>query len=127
MGQRSGARAGRQNELLQAGQAVVVYFQCLVELADRLGLEQLKAGDRQLTTQVEQLVLHIHQQSAHLAGHVFAQQHADVGVELIDIAHGMHAQAVLRDAGVVAQAGGAVVAGAGGNLGESLRHKAPGK
>ena len=59
---------------------------------------------------------------AHTLGELFAQQHADVAVEFVHLAHGMHAQAVFADAAVVAQAGGAVVAGAGGDLCESVAH-----
>ena len=86
------------------------------------GLEQLKAGDAQLAAQVEQLVLYFHQQFAHASGHGLAQQHANVAVELVHLAHGMHAQAVFAHAAVVAQARGAVVAGAGGDLCESVAH-----
>jgi hypothetical protein len=87
-----------------------------------LGFEQFKARDAQLATQVEQLVLHFHQQFANGGGHGLAQQQADVAVELVDFAHGVHAQAVFAHATVVAQAGGAVVASAGGDLCESVAH-----
>jgi hypothetical protein len=92
--------------------------------ASSLGLQQLIAGDGQLATQIEKLVLNFHQQRAHTGGHVFAQQHADIGIQLVDIAHGVHAQAIFGDTGVVAQAGGAVVTGAGGDLCEAVAHSA---
>jgi hypothetical protein len=65
----------------------------------------------------------LHQQFAHAAGHVLAQQQADVRVELIDIAHGMHAQAVFGHARVVAQSGGALVSSAGGDLRQAVGHE----
>jgi hypothetical protein len=122
MGLGGAAPAGGQDELLQARQLGVVARQRLVQLQHRLGLEQLEARDRQLAAQVEQLVLDVGQQLAHRLGQGLAQQQADVRVELVHIAHGVHAQAVLGHAGVVAQAGGAVVSGAGGDLGQAVGH-----
>jgi hypothetical protein len=46
----------------------------------------------------------------------------EVRVQLVHVAHRVHTQAVLADALVVAQAGGAVVAGAGGDLRKSVAH-----
>ena len=122
MGQASRPRTGGQNKLGQRRQRGIVLGQRLVQRQHRLGLEQLKTGDRQFSPQVEQLVLDLHQQHPHTAGHVLAQQHTQVGIELVHIAHGVHPQAVFRDPGVVAQAGGAAVASAGGNLCQSLSH-----
>ena len=95
--------------LVVAGQRFVQTQQCIV-------LEQLVAGDGNFTAQIEQFVLHIDQHGAHILGQRFAQQQADVRVQLVHIAHGMRAGAVLGNPGVVAQAGGAIVAGARGNL-----------
>ena len=89
---------------------------------DGFFFEEFKARNRQLSTEVKKLVLNVHQQVAHVLGHVFTQEHADVGVEFVHLAHGVYAQAVFRDALVVAQAGGASVAGAGGDLCESVAH-----
>ena len=122
VGLRGGAVAGRQNEFLQARQLLVVGNEGFVERQHGFGLEQLVAGNGQLAAQIEQLVLDLDQQRAHIGGHVFAQQQANVGVEFVHIAHGVHAQAVLGYAGVVAQAGGAGVAGSGGDLCESVAH-----
>ena len=54
---------------------------------DRIALEQLEAGDRQLAAEVEQLVLNDHQQLAHIVGQRLGQQDTERRVELIDIAH----------------------------------------
>ena len=119
---RGGAGPRGQDELLQPRQLGVVALQRLVQGEHRLGLEQLEARHAQLAAQVEELVLYLHQHRAHIGRHVLAQQQADVGVELIHIPHGVHAQAVFADALIVAQPRGAPVAGAGGDLRESIAH-----
>ncbi|MPM98871.1 hypothetical protein SDC9_146061 [bioreactor metagenome] len=122
MGLRGSTRAGRQDELLQARQLRVVVGQRVVELQQRIVLEQLIARHGQLAAQVEQLVLDVDQQVAHILGHWLAQQQADMRVQFIHIAHGMRAAAVLGNAGVVSQAGGSVISGAGGDLREAIAH-----
>jgi hypothetical protein len=94
----------------------------LVELQQGLGLEQIEPRDRQLAAQVEQLVLHVHEQFAHRGGQRLAQQQPQVRVEFVDLPDGGDAQAVLADAGVVTQPGAAVVARARGDLREALAH-----
>ena len=123
MRQRRATRTRGQDELLQLGQLRVVVRQGRVQRGHRLGLEQLKTGDGQLAAQIEQLVLHLDQHVTHVGRHVFAQQHANVGVELVHLAHGVHTQTVFGYAQVVAQTRRAVVAGAGGNLRQTLAHK----
>ena len=122
MGQAGAAGAGGQDEFFKFGQLAVVVFQRLVERGHGFDLEQLKTWDGQLTTQVEELVLHLHQNVTDIRGHVLAQQHTDVRVEFVHLAHGVHTQAVFGHAGVVAQAGGAGVTRAGGDLCESVAH-----
>ena len=96
--------------------------QRLVERGQSLGLEQFVARNAQLATQVEQLVLDVDQQFTHCRRQLFAQQQAELGIEFVHITHGMHAQAVFRDPGVVAQSGAAVVAGAGCDLCQTFAH-----
>jgi hypothetical protein len=122
MGQRRTAGAGGQDELLQARQPRVVVFQGLVEGLYRLGLQQLEARHGQLASQIEQLVLDLHQQLAHLRGQGFRQQHSKLGVQFVHLTDGLDAQVVLRHAAAVAQPGAAVVAGAGADLCESIAH-----
>ena len=111
--------AGRMNSCSR-GRVGVVVRQRFVEPRHRVGLQQLEAGDRQLAAEVEQLVLDHHQQLAHVVGQRLGQQHAELRVQLVDIAHRLHAQMVFGHARAVAQAGGAVVAGARGDLRQSL-------
>ncbi|MNV19017.1 hypothetical protein D3C71_1098600 [compost metagenome] len=125
MGLRGGAGACGKDELLQPGQRRVVVGQRLVERQYRLGLEQFVAGNRQLAPQVEQLVLYLDKQLAHIGGNALAQQQADVGVEFVHVAQSMDAQAVFGNALVVAQSGGTGVAGARGDLCESVAHGVP--
>jgi hypothetical protein len=51
---------------------------------------------------------------------VFAEQDAEAGVQLVDLADGVDAQAVLGRPAAVAEAGGAGVAGAGDDLGKAV-------
>ena len=122
MGLRGATAACGQNEFFEFGQGRVVLGQCLVQRQHGLGLEQLVAGDGQLAAQVEKLVLNLQQDRTYLVGHGLAQQHANVGVEFVHVTHGVYAQAVFGNAGVIPQAGGAVVSGAGGNLCEAVSH-----
>jgi hypothetical protein len=47
-------------------------------------------------------MLNFNHHIAHILWHFFTQKDADVGVELVNLAHGVNAQAVFRDALVVA-------------------------
>ena len=122
--ERRAARARGQDEFGQPRQRRVVVRQRGVERGDGVVLEQRVAGDRQLAAEVEQLVLDRHQQVAHVVGQRLGQQHAEVRVELVDVAHRADAPVALGHARAVAESGGAVVAGAGRDLGESIGHGA---
>ena len=98
MRERRAARAGRQDELLQPRQRGVVVRERLVEPQHRVGLQQLVAGDRQLAAEVEQLVLDHDEQLAHVVGQRLGEQHAELRVQLVDVAHRLHAQVVLGHA-----------------------------
>jgi hypothetical protein len=115
MRDRGRARAGRQDEFLQR-QRRVVLLQQRVQPRHVLFLDHLVAGDAQFAAQVEQVVLDRDQLFAQVGRHVFAQQQPDEGVQFIDLAQRMDAHAVLFGAAAVAQSGGAVVAGAGGDF-----------
>ncbi len=69
-------------------------------------------------------MLNFYQGRTHRFRHVFAQQNADMAVEFVNLAHGVNAQAVFRNPGVVAQAGGAAISGAGGDLCKTISHSA---
>mmetsp|Transcript_59447 Transcript_59447/g.140625 ORF Transcript_59447/g.140625 Transcript_59447/m.140625 type:complete len:244 (+) Transcript_59447:345-1076(+) len=118
------AAAGRQDEFLEPRQGRVVVLQRLVQPQHRGVLQQLPAGPGEFAAEVEQLVLDGDQQLAHIVRQRFGEQHAEVGIEFVDIAHGLHAQVVLGHTAAVGEAGGAVVAGAGGDLGEAVAHMA---
>jgi hypothetical protein len=62
--------------------------QRFVQAQHGVGLQQLEAGNRQFAAQVEELVLDHHQQLAHVVGQRLGQQHAEAGVQLVDVAHG---------------------------------------
>lgn len=62
------------------------------------------------------------QQLAHIGRQWLGQQYAEVGVEFVYVAHRLHAQMVPGDAAAIAEAGGAVVTGAGCYLRKSVGH-----
>src|SRR5690606_228091 len=82
------------------------------------------AGDAQLPAEVEQLVLDARQQRMHRLRHPGGDHHADAGVGLVDGAVGFDPERVLARPAAVAQAGAAVVAGAGIDLREAVAHRA---
>ena len=100
----------------------VVRFQRLIELEQGLAFEQFITRHRQLAAQIKELVLNINQQLAHILRHGLTQQHAQVRIQFIDIAHRANALAGFGDAGVVSQPGCAIVSGTCGDLGESVAH-----
>ena len=57
-------------------------------------------------------MLDVGEQGPHRLGELLAEQQADHGVELVDLAKAVDAQAVLGDPVAIAKAGGASVAGA---------------
>jgi len=120
--QRRRAAAAGQDELGQPRQVRVVVGQPRIEPCHLRVLEHRVAGNAQLAAEVEQVVLDVGQIRAHVVGQLLRQQHADGRVQLVDIAHRRHAQAVLARSAAVAETGGAVVAGAGGDLREAVAH-----
>ncbi|KAG1270372.1 hypothetical protein G6F66_013829 [Rhizopus arrhizus] len=82
------------------------------------------AGDAQLGTQVEQLVLQVHDQRPHVLGQRCRQQQAERRIGLVDRAEGGNACVILGHALAVAEAGAAVVAGAGVDAREAMAHGA---
>jgi hypothetical protein len=67
-------------------------------------------------------VLDHDEQLAHIGGQRLGEQYAELRVELVDIAHRLHAQVVFQHARSVAETGRAVVARAGRDLREALSH-----
>ena len=67
-------------------------------------------------------MLYFDQQVANILWHLLTQQQTYVRVQFIDIAHGVHTQAIFRHPLVVAQAGGAFVARSRGDLCQSVSH-----
>ena len=69
--------------------------QRIVQRQHSLCLEQFEAGNAELAAQVEELLLNLDQQRTHAVWQRLAQQHADVRIELVHVAHGVYPQAVL--------------------------------
>ena len=64
------------------------------------------------------------QQLAHVVGQRLGEQHAEMRIQLVDIAHRLDPEVVLRDPRAVAEAGGAVVSGPGRDLRQAVGHAA---
>ena len=62
------------------------------------------------------------QQLTHILRQGLGEQHAQRGVELIDIAQRLNAQMVFGHTRAVTQASAAIVSGAGGDLGQAVAH-----
>ena len=122
VGLAGGAGAAGEDEVLERGEVFVPGVERGFEFVDLFGRDHAHAGDAHFAAQIEQVVLHVGEQGAHVVGQGFGEQHADAGVEFVDFAQRVDAQAVLGDAVAVAEAGGAGVAGAGVNLGEAVSH-----
>ena len=86
------------------------------------GVDRGVAGDAQLGTQVEELVLQVHDQRAHVFRQRSRQKQAERGVGLVDGSVGRHPGVILGDTLAVTEAGTAVVAGAGVDAREAMTH-----
>ena len=81
------------------------------------------AGNAQFAAQIEHLVLHRDQHLAHRIGNLASQDQADRRVGLVHRAVGGDARRVLGNPRAVAQAGAAVIAGAGVDLRKPVAHR----
>src|SRR5690606_17346117 len=77
-----------------------------------------------LAAELEEVVLDLQEHRRDRIGQRLGEQHADDGVELVDVAHGDDAGIVLARARTVAQSRGAVIAGARRDAAQSLAHVA---
>ena len=122
VGEGGGARAAGQDEILERWQRFVEAIEFAFEPADALGMHHVRAGNADLAAEVEQVVLHVDQQRAHVVGQFLAEDETDQRVGFVDVAQRLDTQAVLGDALAIAEAGGAGVAGAGVDLGKAVTH-----
>src|SRR5690606_9900747 len=120
--ERCGARSARKDELLQSRQVGIVVFEQLVEPRDTRIRQVLQTGNAQLAAEVEQVVLDVGERGADRLRQRLALQDADRRIQLVDTAYGLDPRAVLGGPAAVAQPGRTVVAGAGGDRGESESH-----
>ena len=87
------------------------------------GLDDLRAGNAQLAAEIEQVVLDLGEATRHFAGQTgHAEDHADRAVGLVDGAIGLDARVILAYPAAVAEAGGAVVAGARVDPAQAIAH-----
>ena len=122
VGEGRGAGAARQDEILERLEILVEGVEFGFQFVDLMTADHLHAGDADLATEIEEVVLDVGEQGPHRLGKLLAKQQADHGVELVDLAKAVDAQAVLGDPVAIAEAGGAGVAGAGVDLRKSVSH-----
>ncbi len=117
-----GRTAAGQDEFPQRAQVGVVVRQGLVQAQHVLVPHRRPARDAEFSAQVEQIVLDAVQQRIDLGGRGRRAPQPDGAVQFVHVAQCGNARSVLGHAGLVAQAGGAVIAGAGGYDGDADRH-----
>ena len=116
------AAAAGQHEFLQRRQVFVIEVDGLFKFGHGRFANEGAGRDRELATEVEQVVLDVEKQFGQSAAQRLGQQHAEVAIQLIDLADGMHARLGLGNPRAVAEAGGAGIAGAGINFGKAMSH-----
>src|ERR1700709_893951 len=79
-------------------------------------------GNAKLTAKVEEIVLDGRQRGAYVVRKRFAEQHAKLRIQLIDIADRRDPRVVLLHAAAIAEAGRAVVAGTRRYLAQAIAH-----
>lgn len=123
VGEGCGARTCGKDEFLKPGQIGVDAFKGVIDIGQGLLGENVVAGHGELAAQVEELVLDGGEECALFGGHGFAKEHSNVGVEFVNISQGDDAWVVLGKPRVVGQSRGAIIAGAGCDLSESVAHE----
>ena len=122
MTQCRGTRATGEDEVLQGLQIIVEPVQFVFKVLHLLCGDHLHARNAHLASQVEEIVLHVGEQGAHVFRQLFAEHDADGRVGFVHLAESVDAQAVLGNPVAIAEAGGAGVAGAGIDLGKAVAH-----
>src|SRR5574343_546477 len=120
VGEGGGAGAAGQDEFLEHRQVGVEGFGLIFKTGDLGVLDDFHARQAELAAEVEQVVLAIKQGGTHGVRQFFAEQDSEAGVEFVNFADGVDAQAVLGRPATVAKAGGAGIAGAGDDLRQAV-------
>src|SRR6266545_2580998 len=118
-----GARPAREDEFLQRRQRGVELVEQRLEPQDLAVGHGRAAWNRDVPAQIEQVVLDILENHAYFFGNRLGKQHADRGIQLVDLAEGDDARAVLARSRTVAQARFAAVAGARVDFRQAVTHE----
>src|ERR1700733_11989345 len=108
MRERGCARSTRQDELLERWQSRVVLGDPFIDTSKMRLLDHRMAGNAELAAEIEEIVLNRRQRGAHVFRKRFAEQHAKLRIQFIDIANRRNPRVVLLHAAAVAEAGRAV-------------------
>src|SRR5262245_4052843 len=123
VGRSGGAAAAGQDELLERRELAIPFLDRVFQAFYLLVLQKRVPGNGELAAEVEQVVLHLLEHGPHLRGNFFRKNQSDTAVQLVDVAEGGDARAVLRHPGAVAKPGFARVPGARGDLREAVAHQ----
>src|SRR5471032_485302 len=112
MRERGRPRPAWQDELLERRQRRVVLRDPFIDTSKMRLLDHRMTGNAELAAEIEEIVLDGRQRGANIVWQRFAQQHAELRIQFIDIPNRRDPRVVLLHAAAVAEAGRAVVAGA---------------
>ena len=122
MARHRGGAAPGQDELLQRGERLVERIQTAFQTVHAGVAHEGRAGDGQLPAEVEEGVLDVDQAFAHFVVEGVEEDRADTTVQLVHLAHRVHAGRVLVHPRAVAETGRAPVPGAGVDLRQAMSH-----
>ena len=115
-------RPARQDELLERSQVGVELTDRFFQAQDLHFAHRVVAGDRKLSAEIEQIVLHLGEVVRHGAREGLGEQHTQRRVELVDRTNGLDARGILGDPRAVAKPGCSGISGAGDNLRQPMPH-----
>src|SRR6266851_863951 len=118
-----GARPAREDEFLQRRQHGVELVEQRLEPLNLAFGHRRTARNRDIPAQIEQIVLDALEDRAYFFGNRLGEQHADRGIELVDLSERDDARAVLARPRTVAEARFAGIAGTGVDLREAVAHE----
>src|SRR5437660_4048026 len=117
------ARPAREDEFLQRRQRGVELVEQRLEPPHLAFGHRRTARNRDVPAQIEQIVLDVLENPSYFPGNLLGEQHAERGIELVDLAERDNTRAVLARARTVAEARFAGIAGTGVDLGEAVTHE----
>ncbi len=112
-----------QDEFLEHGEVFIESVEVCFESVNEILSNRAVTGDAQFTTELEKVVLNLSQTGANIVRNGARRQHdADHAVRFVDSSESFHPNGVFRDATAIAEARGAIVAGACDYFAKPISH-----